>query len=90
MRVGGMSEVMGGSKKEGVIVFMIGGMIGVVGGGVGFDGRKKLVVLEFGEGMKRMLEVGVVGGGIGVGVLFGEEVGKLYIVRMKGGGKEGG
>ncbi|WP_186305635.1 hypothetical protein [Staphylococcus epidermidis] len=58
---------------------MVRGIIGVVGGGVGYDGSKKLVLLDFGKGINRMVEVRLIGGGIGLGLLFGDEICKMVI-----------
>ncbi|WP_398573646.1 threonine/serine exporter family protein, partial [Staphylococcus epidermidis] len=60
-------------------IFMVTGIIRLVPGGVGYDGSKNLVLLEFGKGIKRMVEVRLIGGGIGLGLLFGDEICKMVI-----------
>ncbi|WP_392391769.1 threonine/serine exporter family protein, partial [Staphylococcus capitis] len=77
--LGLLRDYMGGDMKEGVIMFMVSGIIGLVGGGVGYDGSKNLVLVDLRRGINRMVEVRLIGGGIGLGLLFAEEMCKIVM-----------
>ncbi|MDC6327742.1 threonine/serine exporter family protein [Staphylococcus auricularis] len=82
LTLGAISHVMARTKKEPVILFMIPGIIPLVPGGLAFDATKNLVLLEFGEAINTMLEVALVAGAIALGLLFADQLAKLYILSM--------
>lgn len=81
LALGTLSHLMARYKKEPVIIFMVPGIIPLVPGGLAFDATKSLVLLKFNQAVNTMLEVTLIAGAIAVGLLFADQISRLFIFR---------
>lgn len=81
--LGIMSHLMARMLKEPATIFMIPGIIPFVPGGLAYEATSLLVQFEYSASLNTMLEVILVAGGVAVGLLFADQLSKIFIHKKR-------
>src|SRR5699024_6203837 len=65
--------------KESATMFMVPGIIPFVPGGLAYEATSLLVQFEYNQSLNTMLEVILIAGAVAVGLLFSDQLSKMFI-----------
>lgn len=81
--LGIMCHLMARILKEPATMFMVPGIIPFVPGGLAYEATSLLVQFEYNASLNTMLEVLLIAGGVAVGLLFADQMSKIFIHKNK-------
>lgn len=81
--LGIMCHLMARILKEPATIFMVPGIIPFVPGGLAYKATSLLVQFEYNESLNTMLEVILIAGGVAVGLLFADQLSKIFIHKKR-------
>ncbi len=81
--LGLMCHLMARMLKGPATIFMVPGIIPFVPGGLAYEATSLLVQFEYSQSLNTMLEVILIAGGVAVGLLFADQLSKMFIHSKK-------
>lgn len=81
--LGIMCHLMARMLKEPATIFMVPGIIPFVPGGLAYEATSLLVQFEYNESLNTMFEVILIAGGVAVGLLFADQLSKIFIHKKR-------
>lgn len=81
--LGVMCHLMARMLKEPATIFMVPGIIPFVPGGLAYQATSLLVQFEYNESLNTVLEVILIAGGVAVGLLFADQLSKIFIHKKR-------
>ena len=81
--LGLMCHLMARILKEPATMFMVPGIIPFVPGGLAYEATSLLVQFEYTASLNTMFEVILIAGGVAVGLLFADQLSKMFIHKNK-------
>lgn len=81
--LGIVCHLMARLLKEPATMFMVPGIIPFVPGGLAYEATSLLVQFEYNQSLNTMLEVILIAGAVAVGLLFADQLSKMFIHKKR-------
>lgn len=81
--LGIVCHLMARMLKEPATMFMVPGIIPFVPGGLAYEATSLLVQFEYNQSLNTMLEVILIAGAVAVGLLFADQLSKMFIHKKR-------
>lgn len=81
--LGIVCHLMARLLKEPATMFMVPGIIPFVPGGLAYEATSLLVQFEYNQSLNTMLEVILIAGAVAVGLLFSDQLSKMFIHKKR-------